>query len=108
MERETEIGLIESYLDFARRRATTSTTKLSSIRSTSTSPRVFQRERDHMFARLPAVAAHVSELPNAGDFVKREIAGRSILVTRDAQGEVRAFKYLPAQRDTVSGRRVWL
>ena len=52
---------------------------------------VFRHECDHIFARLPAVAAHVSELPKPGNFVKREIAGRSLLLTRDAQGNVHAF-----------------
>ena len=53
-----------------------------------------------MFARLPAVAAHVSELPNPGDFVKREVAGRSIIVTRDAEGKARGFLNVCRHRGT--------
>ena len=101
MERETEIGLIEELLGL---RETKSHYLDDEIEFNSVdqyqSEVIFQRERDHMFARLPAVAAHVSELPNAGDFVKREIAGRSILVTRDAQGEVRAFLNICRHRGT--------
>ena len=101
MERETEIGLIEELLGL---RETKSHYLDDEIEFNSVdqyqSEVIFQRERDHMFARLPAVAAHVSELPNAGDFVKREIAGRSILVTRDAHGEVRAFLNICRHRGT--------
>lgn len=101
MERETEIGLIEELLGLreAKSHYLDDEIEFNSVDQYQ-SEAIFQRERDHMFARLPAVAAHVSELPNAGDFVKREIAGRSILVTRDAHGEVRAFLNICRHRGT--------
>lgn len=101
MERETEIGLIEELLGLreAKSHYLDDEIEFNSVDQYQ-SDAIFQRERDHMFARLPAVAAHVSELPNAGDFVKREIAGRSILVTRDAHGEVRAFLNICRHRGT--------
>ena len=101
MERETEIGLIEELLGLreAKSHYLDDEIEFNSVDQYQ-SEAIFQRERDHMFARLPAVAAHVSELPNAGDFVKREIAGRSILVTRDAQGEVHAFLNICRHRGT--------
>lgn len=101
MERETEIGLIEELLGLreAKSHYLDDEIEFNSVDQYQ-SEAIFQRERDHMFARLPAVAAHVSELPNAGDFVKREIAGRSILVTRDAQGGVRAFLNICRHRGT--------
>ena len=101
MERETEIGLIEELLGLreAKSHYLDDEIEFNSVDQYQ-SEAIFQRERDQMFARLPAVAAHVSELPNAGDFVKREIAGRSILVTRDAQGEVRAFLNICRHRGT--------
>ena len=101
MERETEIGLIEELLGLREAKSHYLDDKIefNSVDQYQ-SEVIFQRERDYMFARLPAVAAHVSELPNAGDFVKREIAGRSILVTRDAQGEVRAFLNICRHRGT--------
>ena len=101
MERETEIGLIEELLGLREAKSHYLDDKIefNSVDQYQ-SEAIFQRERDHMFARLPAVAAHVSELPNAGDFVKREIAGRSILVTRDAQGEVHAFLNICRHRGT--------
>ena len=101
MERETEIGLIEELLGLreAKSHYLDDEIEFNSVDQYQ-SEAIFQRERDQMFARLPAVAAHVSELPNAGDFVKREIAGRSILVTRDAQGEVHAFLNICRHRGT--------
>ena len=101
MERETEIGLIEELLGLreAKSHYLDDEIEFNSVDQYQ-SEVIFQRERDHMFARLPAVAAHVSELPNAGDFVKREIAGRSILVARDAHGEARAFLNICRHRGT--------
>jgi phenylpropionate dioxygenase-like ring-hydroxylating dioxygenase large terminal subunit len=101
MERGTEIGLIEELLGLreAKSHYLDDEIEFNSV-DQYRSEAIFQRERDQMFARLPAVAAHVSELPNAGDFVKREIAGRSILVTRDAQGEVHAFLNICRHRGT--------
>ena len=101
MERETEISLIEELLGLreAKSHYLDDEIEFNSVDQYQ-SEAIFQRERDQMFARLPAVAAHVSELPNPGDFVKREIAGRSILVTRDAEGEVHAFLNICRHRGT--------
>ena len=101
MERETEIGLIEELLGLreAKSHYLDDEIEFNSVDQYQ-SEAIFQRERDQMFARLPAVAAHISELPNPGDFVKREIAGRSILVTRDAEGEVHAFLNICRHRGT--------
>tara|TARA_E500000178_G_scaffold293485_1_gene298265 strand:+ start:2399 stop:3535 length:1137 start_codon:yes stop_codon:yes gene_type:complete len=101
MEREIEIGLIEELLGLreAKSHYLDDEIEFNSVDQYK-SEAIFQRERDQMFARLPAVAAHVSELTNPGDFVKREIAGRSILVTRDAHGEVYAFLNICRHRGT--------
>ena len=101
MERETEVGLIEELLGLreAKSHYLDDEIEFNSVDQYQ-SEAIFQRERDQMFACLPAVAAHVSELPNPGDFVKREIAGRSILVTRDAQGAVHAFLNICRHRGT--------
>ena len=61
---------------------------------------IFNEERESIFARLPAVAAHVCEIRNPGDFVKRDVAGRSIIVTRDAEGKARAFLNVCRHRGT--------
>ncbi len=61
---------------------------------------IFNEERESIFTLLPAVAAHVCEIPNPGDFVKREVAGRSIIVTRDAEGKARALLNVCRHRGT--------
>lgn len=101
MKRETEIDLIEELLELreAKSHYLDDEIEFNSVDQYQ-SEAVFQHERDRMFAKLPAVAAHVSEMPNPGDFVKREIAGRSIVVTRDAQGDVHAFLNICRHRGT--------
>ena len=101
MERDVEIGLIEELLGLREVKShyLDDEIEFNSVDQYQ-SEAIFQRERDQMFARLPAVAAHVSELPNAGDFVKRVIAGRSILVTRDVHGDVHAFLNICRHRGT--------
>ncbi|RBP49151.1 aromatic ring-hydroxylating oxygenase subunit alpha [Arenicella xantha] len=44
-----------------------------------------------LFRRLPLLVAHESELANHGDYLVREIDGRSWLLTRDAEGQVHAL-----------------
>ena len=51
----------------------------------------FRLEREHVFSALPQMAAHVSELAAPGDFLRRDVAGRSVLLTRDKAGGLHAF-----------------
>jgi phenylpropionate dioxygenase-like ring-hydroxylating dioxygenase large terminal subunit len=44
-----------------------------------------------LFRRLPVVAAHASELPEAGDFVTRDLLGTPILLVRQSDGSVKGF-----------------
>lgn len=60
----------------------------------------FDTEREKLFARLPLIVAHSSELAEAGDFLRRELAGRSVLVTRDKTGKVNAFLNVCRHRGT--------
>ena len=60
----------------------------------------FDAEREKLFARQPLIAAHSSELAEAGDFLRRELAGRSVLVTRDKTGKVNAFLNVCRHRGT--------
>ena len=68
---------------------------------------IFNEERESIFARLPAVAAHACEIPRPGDFVKRQVAGRSIIVTRDAAG-ARAFLNVCRHRGTQLVSEIWM
>jgi len=56
-----------------------------------TSPEFFQRELEKMWPRVWQFAAREEEMPNPGDVVLYENAGRSYLVTRQQDGSVKAF-----------------
>ncbi|QUD90530.1 aromatic ring-hydroxylating oxygenase subunit alpha [Phenylobacterium montanum] len=56
-----------------------------------TSPEFFQREIAAMWPNVWQFAAREEEMPDPGDVVLYENAGRSYLVTRQADGSVRAF-----------------
>lgn len=101
MKRDIEIGLIEELLGLreANSHYLDDEVEFNSVERYQ-SEAVFQRERKQIFARLPSVAAHISELPNPGDFVKREVAGRSILVTKDSGGQIHAFLNICRHRGT--------
>ena len=101
MDRALELHLIEELLGL-REAETHFLDKVMQFNSVDhyQSEIIFNEERESIFARLPAVAAHACEIPHPGDFVKREVAGRSIIVTRDAAGKARAFLNVCRHRGT--------
>ena len=52
---------------------------------------IFEAEKEKIFDRCWLYLGHSSELPKPGDFISRSVAGRSILFTRDAKGQLRAL-----------------
>jgi len=52
---------------------------------------VFQLEQERFFARTWQYAGHASEIPQAGDFRAIEIAGRPLLMVRQANGSIGVF-----------------
>ncbi|MEM1229929.1 MAG: SRPBCC family protein [Pseudomonadota bacterium] len=62
-------------------------------------PGWFARERDAVL-KQPQIAAHGSELPQPGSFLRREIAGLPVLLTRDDEGQVHAFLNVCRHRGT--------
>lgn len=48
-------------------------------------------EQERLFSRAWCFLAHESEIPESGNFVRRSIAGNSVIVTRDASGGARCF-----------------
>lgn len=54
-------------------------------------PARFELEKQKLFKRMPNYIGHISELPQAGSYIHRDIAGVSVLVVRDDAGEIRAF-----------------
>ena len=51
-------------------------------RSTMTSPEIFELEQQRIFEKCWLYLGHESEIPNPGDFVRRDIAGRPIFFVR--------------------------
>lgn len=64
-------------------------------------------EREQLFEPSWQVACHVSEVPEAGDFVSFEFFGRRGFVVRDGEGTLRAFHNVCAHRAhaVVTGER---
>jgi glycine betaine catabolism A len=60
----------------------------------------FAREMEGLFRRMWICAGRLEEIERPGQFVLRELAGDSIIVTRTAAGEVRAFHNVCRHRGT--------
>jgi phenylpropionate dioxygenase-like ring-hydroxylating dioxygenase large terminal subunit len=58
-------------------------------RSVFTDPAVLARERETVFEKCWIYAGHASEIPNPGDFVTRQVAGRPVILTRERDQGVR-------------------
>lgn len=55
------------------------------------SPELFEAEKQKLLWRFPVGLAHLDQLKRPGDYVLRDIAGRSVLMVRGRDGEIRAF-----------------
>jgi len=92
MDRGTELGLIERVLgnianktfDMADRGGTAPDAHYIS-------PERLETEKTSLFWRFPIGLAHIDMLRNPGDYVLRDLAGRSVLIVRGKDGEIRAF-----------------
>jgi phenylpropionate dioxygenase-like ring-hydroxylating dioxygenase large terminal subunit len=51
----------------------------------------FQKEVDCVWSRIWQMACREEEIPNPGDYRIYEIVGKSLIVTRTKQGDIRAF-----------------
>src|SRR5690349_8099164 len=56
-----------------------------------TDERFFELEKSRIFDRSWLYAAHESELVGAGAFLSRRVGTKDIILTRDADGEIRAL-----------------
>lgn len=52
---------------------------------------IYELELDRIFRRAWGFLGHESEIPNPGDYVCRNLAGESVVLIRDEDGEIRAF-----------------
>jgi choline monooxygenase len=65
-----------------------------------TSPEFFQLERERVFGTSWVVVASTSDLVGPGDTLVTEVAGQSLIITRNAQGALRAFHNVCRHRGT--------
>jgi Rieske 2Fe-2S family protein len=67
-----------------------------------TSPRLFERELDLFFRSNWVMIGRAEEVPNKGDYMLRDLAGESVIVTRSGERDetVRAFHNVCRHRGT--------
>jgi Rieske 2Fe-2S family protein len=65
-----------------------------------TDSNLFKDEVERFFCRTWVCAGRVDQIPDAGDYFLREIAGESIILTRAEEGPVRAFFNVCRHRGT--------
>ena len=101
MDHATELELIDELLELKARGShyLDETVTRSPVENYISDER-FQLEQARILRRLPNAAAHISELANPGDFLRREIAGLPVLLTRDKSGGINAFLNVCRHRGT--------
>jgi phenylpropionate dioxygenase-like ring-hydroxylating dioxygenase large terminal subunit len=65
-----------------------------------TSWEVYDQERERIWWGDWVCAGRAEELPNPGDYVVRDIAGESVLITRNGDGQLRGFYNVCSHRGT--------
>jgi Rieske 2Fe-2S family protein len=64
------------------------------------SPEIFAEEEEKIFSAQWVLIGHQSQIAKAGDYFVQEVAGESIIVTRDQKNAVRAFYNVCRHRGT--------
>lgn len=101
MQRETQISLLEELLGLQQGKALFLDEQVSgNATDCYWQDKRFDREQQALFRKLPLIAAHASELAGAGSFIRRQIAGRPLLIIRGDDGSVRAFLNVCRHRGT--------
>jgi len=87
-----ELGLIETVLEFC---ATGGTHLQPDVMqnpvSQYNSAAQLELERTVLFRQFPIVVAHVAQLAQPGDYITHDATGVPLLVTRNRDGEIKAF-----------------
>lgn len=60
----------------------------------------FGQEQATLFRQYPIILGHVSELPEPGSYIQHDALGMPIVLTRDLNGELHAFKNVCRHRGT--------
>ena len=69
-------------------------------RDVYTDPEVFALEMERLWSRSWVYLGHASQLPQAGDFITLDVAGKPLLVVRQAEGGIRVFMNRCAHKGT--------
>ena len=69
-------------------------------REAYTDPQWFQAEMDRIFATMWMAVGRTEELSTRGGFIRRDVAGASVLIVGDGKGAVRAFHNVCRHRGT--------
>ena len=64
------------------------------------SPDIFAEESRKVFASEWVCVGHRSQLPEAGDYFVQEVAGESLIILRDKEGNIRSFHNVCRHRGT--------
>jgi len=64
------------------------------------SPDIFAEESRKVFASEWVCVGHRSQLPEAGDYIVQEVAGESLIILRDKEGNIRSFHNVCRHRGT--------
>ena len=65
-----------------------------------TDPQLFREELERFYCESWVCAGREEQIADSGDYFLREIAGESVIITRDAQNKVRAFYNVCRHRGT--------
>ncbi|MGZ4841069.1 MAG: aromatic ring-hydroxylating oxygenase subunit alpha [Candidatus Angelobacter sp.] len=66
-----------------------------------TDPAWFQHEMEAIHFDMWLCAGRTSQIPSAGDYFLRQLANASVIITRDDQGDIRAFHNVCRHRGTM-------
>lgn len=66
-----------------------------------TDPGRFNDERDRIFAAVPVLVGHVSQLQSPGDFLTDVVNGVPVLLVRSPDGEVKGFRNVCRHRGAI-------
>lgn len=61
------------------------------LRESMTSQEIFELERERIFQRTWLYVGHSSEITEPGDYVRRDVAGKPVILQHGHDGEVRCF-----------------
>ncbi len=101
MKHAEEVALLQRCVDLAREGGT----QLAAVMGSADvggylNPQQFALETERIFQRSPQALAHISQLREPDTFLTVDSPWGSLLLTRDAQGELRAFHNVCRHRGT--------